>query len=166
MEISAGRWSGKCLIELFHYVEVDVPLAESKIFVIRKAVLVSFGEEAQGPRPGPLSCSSPASARLHTCPPLCGPGAGDAGTCSLHPSRSPQSGTQRRSVPRSPYTDLGQPFGIAGVSGNDLLQPLEAVVYGGFIKGCDKTERQDRLTTGGRLWEAAPQAARPKLTWS
>lgn len=31
--IGAGRWSGKCLIELFHYAEVYGPLAESKIFV-------------------------------------------------------------------------------------------------------------------------------------
>lgn len=38
MEISAGYWSGKCLIELFHYAEVYVPLAESKILVIRKAI--------------------------------------------------------------------------------------------------------------------------------
>lgn len=41
MEISAGYWSGKCLIELFHYAEVYVPLAESKILVIRKAIFFS-----------------------------------------------------------------------------------------------------------------------------
>lgn len=36
IEISTGCWSGKCLIELFHYAEVYVPLAESKIFVSEK----------------------------------------------------------------------------------------------------------------------------------
>lgn len=41
MGISAGYWSGKCLIELFHYAEVYVPLAESKILVIRKAIFSS-----------------------------------------------------------------------------------------------------------------------------
>ena len=39
IEISPGYWSGKCLIELFHYEEVYVPLAESKICAIREAFL-------------------------------------------------------------------------------------------------------------------------------
>lgn len=67
MEISAAYWSGKCLIELFHYAEVYVPLAESKILVIRKAIFFPpFKEMAL--RRSNIQCESMCHCELGSSP--------------------------------------------------------------------------------------------------